>query len=147
MPIPPDLPPIYFEVRGILLQKICGFKLEDLVSELPDNPIAWEEIIQSAVNAAKEINRAGVIHGEFLPWNIVVARLDEHTFQPFILGFSDSAVKWELEDTDPIDETGEHNMHSFRLQVHMAHDPDTVGFFMVRDVEKATGYKLRVNYD
>ncbi|RYP72599.1 hypothetical protein DL771_004094 [Monosporascus sp. 5C6A] len=139
---PPDFPPTYFEVRGILLKKVCGFKLEDLLIKLPKNPLAWEEIIQKAVDVAKEINRAGVVHRRFLPWNVVVARLDEHTFQPFILDFSSAVLESECEDTDE-----PNNPNSFQTILHTNHDPESVGLLMVREVEDGAGYRLRVNYN
>ncbi|RYP08571.1 hypothetical protein DL764_001806 [Monosporascus ibericus] len=147
---PPDLPPTYFEIRGILLQKVCGFKLEDLRSELPNSPLAWEEIIQNAVDAAKEINRAGVIQMNAGPWNVVVARLDEHTFQPFILDFAHSYIKWQCDEMvgrgDWDDKYGP-DPYSFNDNVQTWHNPKCIGFIMVRDVEKATGHKLRINWD
>ncbi|RYP81140.1 hypothetical protein DL769_002149 [Monosporascus sp. CRB-8-3] len=140
--VPPDLPPTYFEVRGVLLQKVYGFELTDLLSKLPDNPLAWEEIIQNSVDAAKEINRAGVIHMDCSPRNVLVARLDEHTFQPFIIDFALSAFKWQFEDTDDL-----LDLNGFQCNVHMNNNPKAIGVSMVSDVEKATGYKPRINYD
>ncbi|RYP89567.1 hypothetical protein DL770_004288 [Monosporascus sp. CRB-9-2] len=147
---PPDLPSTYFEIRGILLQKVCGFKLEDLLSKLPNNPLAWEEIIQNAVDAAKEINRAGVLHRHCSSWNVVVARLDEYTFQPFILDFARACFKWEFEDPGDLSDLDPDDLidlNTFQNCLHMYHDPKCIGVIMARDVEKATGYKLRINYD
>ncbi|RYP50133.1 hypothetical protein DL768_004250 [Monosporascus sp. mg162] len=139
---PPDLPPTYFEIRGILLQKIRGFKLEDVLSKLPNNLLAWEEIVQNAVDAAKEINRAGVIQNDCGPWHVLVTRLDEHTFRPFIFDFSRAYLKCQYDHTDdPLD------WDSFKAEAISCGNPRAIGFIMVRDVEKATGYKLRINYD
>ncbi|RYP42499.1 hypothetical protein DL767_000187 [Monosporascus sp. MG133] len=147
---PPDLPRTYFEIRGILLQKVCGFKLLDLLHNLPNHPLAWEEIIQKAVDAAKEINRAGVIHKQPIPSNIVVARLDEHTFQSFIIDFSRAYFKWEYEVPDDVndpDEDGMHDQDSYLGAVQRFGNPGAAGYITVRKVEEATGYKLRINYD
>ncbi|RYP08293.1 hypothetical protein DL765_008835 [Monosporascus sp. GIB2] len=140
--IPPDLPPIYFEVRGILLQKICGFNLSELLFKLPNNLLAWEEIIQNTVNAVKEINRAGVIHVTLDPDDVVVARLDEHTFQPFIIDFTNVALRWLFEGP-----AGAHEFTSFEACLNFHQNPLAIVAVMVPYVEKATGYKPRINYD
>ena len=69
LPVPTTNPPTvpqeaacYFDVRGILLERIDGYCLEDLtLGPLPSNLRKWHQIIQSAADAAHEIENRGVI--------------------------------------------------------------------------------------
>ena len=65
----------YFEVRGILLERIDGDCLENLtLGPLPQNLRTWQHIIQLAADAAYEINKRGVIMEDCAPRNVVVDR-------------------------------------------------------------------------
>ncbi|KAI1390537.1 uncharacterized protein F4822DRAFT_153757 [Hypoxylon trugodes] len=102
----PDLPPIYFEIPGILLQKINGFTLSKMFREV-DNPMLWKQITQDAIEAAKYVNRAGVINFDMRLQNVVVARLDDGGFQPFMIDFAQSTFRRNYKDTDnPQDPAG-----------------------------------------
>lgn len=138
---PPDLPPTYFQVRGILLQRIHGFNLSRLVQILPDEPSLWEEIVQSAVDAIIEVNRAGVLNLDARPDNVVVAKLDDRKFQPFLVDFAQSAFKWQYEDTDDMD-----NPNGFRRNVYMVDNRGAIGSVMANKIKRATGYKLKLKY-
>jgi hypothetical protein len=50
----PDLPATYFQVPGILIEKLENcFVLEDLFKEIPTaDPLIWQEIVQQAVDIA-----------------------------------------------------------------------------------------------
>ncbi|KAK3941993.1 hypothetical protein QBC46DRAFT_380915 [Diplogelasinospora grovesii] len=116
---PPDLlqsqTARYLEVKGVLLELIPGYSLWDLpTSPLapPDPKKTWPAIVQSAVDAAHDINRRGVIMKDCGPRNVVV---DERSQTPFIIDlaqccFRDKATEaWEKtrepgeedEDWDP----------------------------------------------
>ncbi|RYP72597.1 hypothetical protein DL771_004092 [Monosporascus sp. 5C6A] len=90
---PPDLPPTYFQARGILLEKIRGFNLENLLLNTAKDPSLWKRIVQNAVDATKEVNRTGVLNFDSQPRNVVVATLDDHTFQPFVIDFGESICR------------------------------------------------------
>lgn len=140
-PTPSNLPPIYFQIHGVLLQRIRGFSLTDLVSNIPNQPLLWEEIIQSAVDAAREFNRAGVLNFDSSPRNVIVARLDERTFQPFLIDFAQCNFEWEYDDTDDMwDEKG------WKRNVHMC--GNHLDYWVIsKTIERETGHKLRINTD
>ncbi|KAK4095719.1 hypothetical protein N658DRAFT_502410 [Parathielavia hyrcaniae] len=73
--IPKEAAP-YFEVRGILLERIDGYCLENLSlgPPLPQNLRTWHHIIQLAADAAHEINKRGIIMQDCAPRNVVVDR-------------------------------------------------------------------------
>jgi len=79
----PDTAP-YFEVKGVLLQVIDGYKLWDIATTpgAPADPKAWPAIIQAAIDAAHEINKRGVFMEDAAPRNVVV---DAQTQKPFII--------------------------------------------------------------
>ncbi|KAI0007203.1 hypothetical protein F4779DRAFT_593072 [Xylariaceae sp. FL0662B] len=137
----PDLPPTYFQVTGILLQRIHGFNLSELVPTIRNGPSLWEEIVQSAVDAIAEVNRAGVLNLDARPENVVVAKLDDRTFQPFLVDFAHSAFKWQYEDTDDMD-----NMNGWRSNVHMRDNQGAIGSVMRKKIKRITGYKLKLKH-
>ncbi|KAK3301882.1 uncharacterized protein B0T15DRAFT_506074 [Chaetomium strumarium] len=77
--MPPEAAP-YYEVKGIFLERIDGFCLEDLMiaSPLPRNLRTWQQLIQTAADAAHEINRRGIIMDDCAPRNVVVDK-QSHT--------------------------------------------------------------------
>ena len=65
----------YFDIRGILLERIDGYCLEDLTgSPLPSNLTSWQRIIQSAADAAHEIHKRGIIIRDCTPRIIDLAQ-------------------------------------------------------------------------
>ncbi|KAI1106938.1 hypothetical protein F4804DRAFT_353886 [Jackrogersella minutella] len=139
--IPSDLPSIYFQVPGILLQKIQGFNLTELVSFLPNEPQLWEEIIQNAVNAAYEINHAGVLNFDGAPRNVVVERINDRTFQPFLIDFAMSACKWQYKDTEDL-----HDPRGFRSNANLIDNGAAVGLVIASRVKRETGLKPKITY-
>ncbi len=138
----------YFEVRGILLERIDGDSLGDLtLAPLPSNLRAWQRIIQAAADAAYEINKRGIIMEDCAPRNVLV---DRQSCAPRIVDlaqcrFRDELVgkwyKWgwhEDEGWDPDVEYWE--------QVSTAGNPAAIGAVMVNRVQKKTGVQLDVRY-
>ncbi|KAK4233167.1 hypothetical protein C8A03DRAFT_19702, partial [Achaetomium macrosporum] len=138
----------YFDVRGILLERIDGYCLGDLtLSPLPSNLRRWQQIIQSAADAAHEINKRGIIMKDCVPRNVVV---DGQSNTPRIVDlaqcrFRDELVKrwykhgWhEDEGWDPDVEYWE--------QVGTASNPAAIGAVMVMRIQKMTGVKLDIRY-
>ncbi|KAK4248925.1 hypothetical protein C7999DRAFT_39915 [Corynascus novoguineensis] len=126
----------YFDVKGILLERIDGYCLGDLT-----------QIIQSAVDAAHEINKRGIIMKDCAPRNVVV---DGQSNTPGIVDlaqcrFRDELVnRWykngwnEDEGWDPDVEYWE--------QVGTASNPAAIGAVMVMRIQKITGVKVDVRY-
>ncbi|KAK4233135.1 hypothetical protein C8A03DRAFT_48226 [Achaetomium macrosporum] len=127
--MPPEAAP-YFEVKGILLERIDGFCLEDLTlaTPLPSNLRTWQQLIQSGADVAHEINRRGIIMEDCAPRNVVV---DKQSHTPRIIDlaqcrFRDELVEqWYKWDTD---------------------NPGAIGAVMVNLVQKKTGAKLPIRY-
>lgn len=139
----PDLPPTYFQVSGVLLQKICGFNLSDLISHLPKEAYLWEGIIQNAVDAATEVNRAGVFNRDAQPRNVIVAEVNGHDrkFQCFMIDFAQSSFRWEYKDTDDLDDWS-----GWKANISMRNNPGAIGCIMLGKIKRGTGIKLEVTY-
>ncbi|KAL2126355.1 hypothetical protein VTI74DRAFT_1129 [Chaetomium olivicolor] len=146
--MPPEIAP-YFEVKGILLERIDGFCLEDLTlaTPLPSNLRTWQQLIQSAADAAHEINRCGIIMEDCAPRNVVV---DKQSHTPRIIDlaqcrFRDELVeqwyKWEWHEDDGWDPDVE-----YWEQARSTDNPGAIGAVMVNLVQKKTGAKLPIRY-
>ncbi|KAL2179571.1 uncharacterized protein P884DRAFT_283462 [Thermothelomyces heterothallicus CBS 202.75] len=147
-PMPPEAIP-YFEVKGILLEHIDGFCLEDLThaTPLPRNLKTWQQLIQSAADAAHEINQRGIIMDDCAPRNVVV---DKQSYTPRIIDlaqcrFKDELVaqwyKWEWHEEEGWDPDVE-----YWEQAMSTHNPGAIGAVMVTLVQKKTGVKLPITY-
>jgi len=153
--LPTDLPPgaaSCFEIRGILLEFIDGYSLQDMTTSPlappSNNPRKRQHIIQSAVDFAHEINRRGIIMEDCAPRNVVV---DKRTQTPRVLDlaqchFRDELVRlwrewgWhEDEEWDPDVEYWEHVQGA-------DNNPEAIGVPMVHRMKKETGVALDIRY-
>lgn len=78
----------YLDIKGVLLQKITGYRLWDLPivqNVAPQSQDAWPLIVQTAVDAVHEINKRGIILEDCGPRNVVV---DQQTATPFVIDFA-----------------------------------------------------------
>jgi hypothetical protein len=147
--IPPEAAP-YFEVKGILLERIDGYCLRDLVTPgplLPQNVRAWHRIIQLAADAAYEINKRGIIMRDCAPRNVVV---DEKSQTPRIVDLAQCHFREELvsnwyesewdedEDWDPDLEYWE--------QVSTYSNPGAIAAVMANRIKTKTGLELEFRY-
>ncbi|KAI1391615.1 uncharacterized protein F4822DRAFT_397264 [Hypoxylon trugodes] len=139
--LPPDLPPSYFQVRGILLQRINGFNLDNLPQNVPNLPMVQEQIIQTAIDMAREINQAGVMNLDCVPRNVLVARVDDYTFQTFMIDFTDSAFKYDYKDTDDPDDKD-----SWASMLEFYDNQGAIGSVMTTILRKATGFVPKITY-
>jgi len=145
--IPQETAP-YFEVRGILLERIDGDCLDNLtLGPLPQNLRTWHHIIQLAADAGYEINKHGVIMQDCAPRNVVV---DRQSQTPRIVDlaqcvFRDEMVsewyQWgwdEDEDWDPDVEYWE--------QASTISNPGAIGAVMANRIQRKTGVKMDFRY-
>jgi hypothetical protein len=146
--MPPEAAP-YFEVRGILLERIDGYCLDNLLTlgPLPKNLRTWQHIIQLAADAAYEINKHGIIMQNCAPRNVVV---DGKKQTPRIVDlaqcmFRDEMVsEWyklgwhEDEDWDPELEYWE--------EVSTMCNPGAIAAVMANRIHRKTGAKLEFRY-
>lgn len=150
-----DIPPevaSYFDVRGILLERIDGYNLEDIATSpiappASDNLLEWRQIIQSAVDLAHEINLHGVIMEDCAPRNMVV---DEQSQTPRFVDFAQCDFRDELANL----------WHKWKWHEYDDWDPDVeywenadgadntgaIGAVMVHRVQQETGVKLDIKY-
>jgi len=152
---PKDIPQegaSYFEVWGILLERISGYNLEDLTTSPEAPPVGdlarWQQIIQSTVNLTHDINQRGVIMRDCAPRNVVV---DRHSQKPRIIDFAqcrfrDKMVRsWHEWGWHEEDETWDPDVEYWE-QVDAAGNPRATGAPMVQRVQKAAGVRLPVTY-
>ncbi|KAL2143662.1 hypothetical protein VTI28DRAFT_10169 [Corynascus sepedonium] len=138
----------YFDVKGILLERIDGYCLGDLtLSPLPSNLRIWQQIIQSAVDAAHEINKRGIIMKDCAPRNVVV---DEQSNTPRIVDlaqcrFRDKLVKRGYKNGWNEDEGWDPDVEYWE-QVGTASNAAAIGAVMVMGIQNITGVKLDVEY-
>ena len=142
----------FSEIKGILMARIPGYSLWDIsVSPLaPSDRGGWKRIIQSAVDAAHDINKRGIIMQDCAPRNVVV---DAHSQSPFIIDFAQCCFKdklikmWEgmdatdgeqVEDWDPETEYWE--------MVLRENNPAAIGAVMVTRVLRTNNLKLEIDY-
>jgi hypothetical protein len=151
---PANIPPqaaFYFEVRGILLERIDGYNLADMTTSSlappSDNLMKWGQIIQSAIDMAHEINRQGIIMQDCAPRNVVV---DKQSQTPHIVDLAQCLFrgeltklwqKWRRHEDDGWDPYVE-----YWKQVASWDNTGGIGAVMVHRVEKATGVKLDIKY-
>lgn len=161
---PPDLldPSMvsYFEIKGILLQQITGFKLIDLpTAPVPQDPDLWQDIIQRAVNATRDINLRGVHLEDSSARNVMV---DRETYRPYIIDFAQSVFKKKLvavrladrcskaelsDEEGPMDEEEEFNGDvEFLVELRTFDNTRAVGVSMAMRMEELKGAKMAINY-
>ncbi|KAG7291088.1 hypothetical protein NEMBOFW57_001098 [Staphylotrichum longicolle] len=142
----------YFEIWGILLERISGYNLQDITTS-PQAPPAgdlmrWQQIIQSTVNLTHNINQRGVIMRDCAPRNVVV---DRHSQKPHIIDFAqcrfrDKMVRsWHEWGWHEEDETWDPDVEYWE-QVGAAGNPRAIGAPMVQRVQKAAGVILPITY-
>ncbi|KAH6617613.1 hypothetical protein F5144DRAFT_586951 [Chaetomium tenue] len=145
--VPQETAP-YFEVRGILLERIDGYCLADLtLGPPPQNLRTWHHIIQLAADAAYEINKRGVIMEDCAPRNVVV---DRQSQTPRIVDLAqcnfrdEMASEWfqwgwdEDDDWDPDVEYWE--------QVSTRSNPGAIAAVMANRIQRKFGVKMGFRY-
>lgn len=158
LPVPINPPTIpqeaapYLVVRGILLERIDGYCLEDLTrGPLPSSLRKWHQVIQSAADAAHEIEQRGVIMDDCAPRNVVV---DRQSNTPRIVDlaqcrFRDVMVReWHEWEWDT--EAGWDSDVEYWKEVSSAASPWAIGSTMARLVEERTHVKMEIkcpNYE
>ncbi|KAK3309862.1 uncharacterized protein B0T15DRAFT_16390 [Chaetomium strumarium] len=138
----------YFNIEGILLERIDGYCLSDLTGfPPPSNLKEWQQIIQSAADAAHEINKYGIIMKDCAPRNVVV---DRRSNTPRIVDLAQCRFQDELEKR--WNKQGWHEDEGwdpdveYWEQVGAACNPAAIGAVMVMRIQKKTGVKLDIKY-
>ncbi|KAJ2998611.1 hypothetical protein NUW58_g263 [Xylaria curta] len=139
---PPDLELHYFQVPGILIEKINGFNLSNLVTEMPAGPPdLWAEIVQKATDLAVEINRAGVLDGDSQPRNALVTRREDNTHQVCRIDFGEASLESDLKFRR------EDEPDYFKQCAATSSNPDALGLVMAAKVKRLTGVELDIVFD
>jgi hypothetical protein len=127
----------YFEIRGVLLQYIDGYKLWDIATapQAPADRAKWQGIIQRACNAAYEINRRGIFMEDCAPRNVVV---DARTQRPFIIDLAQCEFKDRLakiwREKEWIDDDWDAEIDYWQL-MQSRNNPGSIGAPMARQLE------------
>lgn len=136
---PADLPVEYFQVRGILLQYLFGFPLSELTARIPNQPFLWEKIVQGAIDVVREVNRAGVVHHDCQPRNMMVSQMGRDVFRLYLIDFAQCAFRADYKDTDDVyDEDG------FAHIVTMYDNHGGIAILMSQRVKRETSYTLHL---
>lgn len=80
----------FFQINGILMEKIDGFSLNMLYSDptLLDEG-KWQNVLQRVVDTSKDINERGVVLGDCRPGNVLICASSE---TPFFHDFAQSTT-------------------------------------------------------
>ncbi|EAQ83994.1 hypothetical protein CHGG_10398 [Chaetomium globosum CBS 148.51] len=138
----------YFEVKGVILQRVAGYPLYDLPTspQAPSDMGLWPDIVQAAVDAVHMIDRRGVLNTNCAPYNIVV---DSHSHTPFIIDFASCRFKERLiqqwrdngrmgDDDDPEIEYWE--------EVVTVNNEGAIGVAMAARLRQMKGLELSIRY-
>ncbi|KAF7560105.1 hypothetical protein G7046_g4041 [Stylonectria norvegica] len=101
--VPSDLPAVYFQVPGVLIEYISGFSLSALTSKIPARLHLRQTILDNAVAAVDEVNNAGVVHLDCRPRNILVAER-AGIYQSYLIDFAQCAFRADYKDTEDIND-------------------------------------------
>ncbi|KUI68917.1 hypothetical protein VM1G_04586 [Cytospora mali] len=159
--VPPELAntPMasYFEVKGIMMQRIVGYNLQDLPTSYlaPQDPKEWQDIVQLAVDAAWEINQRGVIMGDCKTRNVVV---DGETQRPFLIDFAQCYFKDKMFDESGSETASSKEDEDFEVGVESDIDveyincvrsndnPGAIGSIMTTIMKRQKGMELDIRY-
>ncbi|KAK3296393.1 uncharacterized protein B0H64DRAFT_432949 [Chaetomium fimeti] len=140
--VPADLGK-YFELKGVLLERISGYNLGDLpISPLaPSDPKKWPSIIQSSVNLAHKLDASGVLMGDCAPRNVIV---DKRTHMPFFIDFAQAEFKEILLQAwhDPKDK-GWNPEYEYWKTVATRNNPGAIGTEMKGKLKKIKNMELK----
>lgn len=154
----------YFEVRGVLLELIKGYNLWDMSTSLkaPSDSGKWQVIVQSAVNAAHEINKRGIMMNDCGPRNVMVDMVSQI---PYIIDlaqcwFKDKIIATMLESRNSSEQSAEdeedgHNEDNdcfvdveseYWVRARERNNCAAIGWVMANILNKKTDMKLEINY-
>ncbi|RYP81175.1 hypothetical protein DL769_002123 [Monosporascus sp. CRB-8-3] len=142
----------YLEVKGILLELIPGYRLWDLATSplAPSDPEMWPGIVQSAVDAAHDINRRGILMDDCGPRNVLV---DKRSQSPFIIDLAQCCFKDKLieawKNTEESDEEEVQDWDpdvEYWQRVLQYDNPGAIGAVMTTRLLNAKGFKLDIKY-
>ncbi|EAQ88816.1 hypothetical protein CHGG_05435 [Chaetomium globosum CBS 148.51] len=133
----------YFELKGVLVERISGYSLADLGTSplAPSDPKKWPAIVQSAVNLAHTLDATGVLMGDCAPRNVIV---DKRTHKPFFIDFAQADFKDVLlrEWHDPRDKNF-HPEYEYWKAVAAGNNPGAIGAEMKSKLKRAKNMELQ----
>ncbi|KAH8680666.1 hypothetical protein BX600DRAFT_428650 [Xylariales sp. PMI_506] len=143
----------YFEIKGILSQRIYGYDLFDLPIS-PFSPLdqnEWSSLLQSAVDLAHDINKRGYLLNDCSPRNVVV---DKRSQSPFIIdlarcNFKDKMIKmWEeLSESGDEDASDDFNLEAeYWERVRGTDNPGAIGSVMIGRIKREKDIVLNIQY-
>ena len=136
---PTDLPAVFFQVPGILLEYIDGFTLADIALRIPDQPRVWETVIKDTMAVAEAINDAGVLHNDCQPRNVLIASPNQGQYQSYFIDFSHCAFKADYKDTvDFLDDD------DFLCHLLARDNRNAIALLMIKRIEQKTPYRIEI---
>lgn len=148
----------YLDVKGILLEPV----LESAMWDLAVSPLSsvdqkkWQLLVQSAVDAAHDINQRGILLEDCGPRNVVV---EERSWKPFIIDLAQCHFKenliaiWEKmrdeggEDEDEAEEEEEWDLEAeYWERARSCDNPGAIGSVMATILLKEKGITLDIKY-
>ena len=96
---PEGIPNEYMEVPGILLQYIIGCPLRELPNLLPNNPMLWQDIIQTTVNGVKAAVQNGLVMEFLSPNRFLISKIGEDTYTVYITNWEQANFRVDHANT------------------------------------------------
>ncbi|KAJ8123084.1 hypothetical protein ONZ43_g878 [Nemania bipapillata] len=141
-----DLPAVYFQVPGILIEKLDGFMLMDIVEKMPKESLSvWQKVVQDAADLAAEVNRLGVLHRDCFPRNVIVSPSGQGEVQLYLVDFARANFKRDRpKECSVLDNPC---CRCWGCETVRQDDAQDIGANMLKVVRRATGHWMEIHYD
>ncbi|KAK0541763.1 hypothetical protein OC846_006951, partial [Tilletia horrida] len=130
VPSGPD--PNFFQIGGILIQRINGFSLNRIFAkeQLLTDDVDWPLVCQRTMDASTKINQLGVLHSSTHFGNIIV---QPSSMQPFIFDFGASRLRSDFKSED-----------KFRVAVDLYREPESWVRVLIIHIKSTFGLSLKI---
>ncbi|KAK2605989.1 hypothetical protein QQS21_003615 [Conoideocrella luteorostrata] len=122
----------YTEVRGILMEYISGFPLNEIVTKTPESD--WAPICDQAIEIVRKITDSDFINSDIQTRNILVQRVGEEgedsSYKVFFLDFAQCKFR-DPSDSDEV----------WRAYKSQRNEEGAVGYVMTTHISRAKGKK------
>lgn len=151
---PANLPPHYFQIPGILIEKLDGFNLTDLVEEMPNADLSLlQRIIQRAVDIAIKMNLKGVMSHDCCPRNAIVCYTGDvggqETPRICLVDFARASFRSDYTDDCERSDGEDYNMTNcecWDCKVLHKENPVEIGQIMNGKAVRMAKQKLQIKY-
>jgi hypothetical protein len=116
----------YTEIRAVLMERIVGFPLSDVVTEVPESDCA--PICDQAIEVIRKITDNDFINFDIQTRNIIVRRSEDASYQVFYLDFGECGFR-DPSDTDEV----------WRERKRQKNEEGAVGYILMNYISRAKG--------